>query len=319
MPRDLATAASKLAENKGATVPSSLGHEDVVKWLLNGDVSIQYQTRRDLMSDDDPELRARIAEEGWGKQYLDVRNLDGSWGLEFYRPKWTSSHYTLLALKTLALSPRHPLIRESIDKITCEYKAKDGGIGCSRGAAKSDVCVNGMFLNYANYFGMPESELCSIVDFILTEHMGDGGFNCQSNRSGARHSSLHSTLSVLEGILEYAENGYGYRLGELQRAAAQSREFILQHRLFKSDHTGGIINKAFLNLTFPPRWRYNILRALDYFQAAKTSWDERMADAIDVLIAKRNAEGLWPRQAAHPGEVFFVMEPPAAQVAGTPC
>lgn len=288
-----------------------LAHKiDSVNWLLQGDVAIQYQTHRDLLDADRPDLRARIAREGWGKQLLDQRNPDGSWGLDFYRPKWTSSHYTLLSLKGLAIAPDQPIIRESIARILTGYKAVDGGIGCSRGDRKSDVCVNGMVLNYASYFGAPADDLCSIVDFLLSEHMKDGGFNCQSNRSGAHHSSLHSTLSVLEGIHEYARNGYRYRLDELQTAARRSREFILLHRFYKSDRTGDIISKRFLMFPYPPRWYYNILRALDHFQTAGAPYDTRMQDALDSVADKRGKDGLWRREAAVPGKVFLVMEAP---------
>ena len=283
---------------------------DGVSWLLQGDVAIQYQTHRDLLDKDSPDLRARIAVEGWGKQLLDRRNPDGSWGLDFYRPKWTSSHYTLLSLKGLAIAQDHPLIRDSIDKILAEYKAMDGGVGCSRGDKKSDVCVNGMLLNYACYFGAPEGDLHSVVDFLLREHMDDGGFNCQSNRSGAHHSSLHSTLSVIEGIHEYGRNGYFYRLDELQEAARQSRDFILLHRFYKSDRTGDIISKRFLSFPYPPHWYYNILRALDHFRNAGARYDGRMQDALEIIANKRGKNRLWRREAALPGKEFFVMEPP---------
>ncbi len=140
--------------------------------------------------------------------------------------------------------------------------------------------------------------------------MPDGGFNCQSNRSGAVHSSLHSTLSILEGILEYAKNGYSYRLQELHRAEASAREFILQHRLFRSDRTGDIINPAFLKFSYPTRWRYDVLRALDYFQYAGIDADERMNEAFDLLLKKRMKNGKWPLQAKHPGQTHLEMEKP---------
>lgn len=279
-------------------------------WLARGDVSIQYQVKRDLLGVDDRRLRARIATEGWGARLLGCRHADGSWGRGFYQPKWTSSHYTLLDLKTLAIAPDNPLARESVHKIALAEKKADGGIGPGISLPVSDVCVNGMFLNYASYFREPQSELRSIVDFLLDEHMKDGGFNCMSNRAGARHSSLHSTLSVLEGILEYSTNGYRYRRPELERAAAASREFILQHRLFKSDHTGAVIREDFLRLAFPPRYKYNVLKALDYFRAAGHSWDERMQDAMAILLSKRGPDGRWPLQAPHPGQVHFRMEEP---------
>ncbi|MCR9138600.1 MAG: hypothetical protein NXI27_21545 [Alphaproteobacteria bacterium] len=281
---------------------------EIIDWLLQGDPAIQYQTYRDLLDDHRPDIQARIAAEGWGSQFLEYRNQDGSWGERFYQPKWTSTHYTLLDLKTLCIAPDHPLIRKSLRDVFGDLKGPDGGILCSHAGDASDVCVNGMVLNYASYFGTPEEQLRSIVDFLLNEHMADGGFNCRSNRSGARHSSLHSTLSVLEGIQEYADKGYCHRLDELQKAAAAAREFILLHRLYKSDRTGEIIRKDFLQLSFPPRWFYNILRCLDHFRAARAPWDDRMADALRVLISKRRDDGRWPVQAARAGKVHFKME-----------
>ncbi len=285
-------------------------NQQIIDRLLEGDVSIRYQTHRDLLDRNRPDLQRRIAGEGWGKRFLDCRNPDGSWGRKFYQPKWTSSHYTLLDLKTLEVAPDHPSISESIARIAAEEKGPDGGINPSGNIGQSDVCINGMFLNYACYFGLPQTGLLSIVDFILNQQMEDGGFNCRKNRSGARHSSLHSTLSVLEGILEYVLNGYDYRTEELENAAAGSREFILQHRLFRSDRTGEIIHRDFLRLSFPPRWKYNILRGLDYFRKARVPHDERMNDALEVLRTKRRPDGWWALNAAHPGEIHFMMEKP---------
>ena len=165
-----------------------------------------------------------------------------------------------------------------------------------------------MFLNYATYFGAPENELESVVDFILAQRMTDGGFNCRLNRSGARHSSMHSTLSVLEGISEYVQNGYNYRITELQHAAEEGREFLLRHRLFKSDRTGLIIRQDFLRLSYPPRWKYNILRALDYFRASGAPWDPRMSDAVAELVSRRRADGRWLLASAHRGETHLTME-----------
>jgi hypothetical protein len=170
-----------------------------------------------------------------------------------------------------------------------------------------------MFLNYASYFGTDELELESVVDCILAQIMPDGGFNCMSNRYKTSHSSLHTTISVLEGITEFERNGYRYRLAELRRAKITSIEFILKHRLFLSDRTGEIINKGFLKLTYPARWRYDILRALDYFQYAKVIWDERMNSAIKVLRKKQNKDRTWNVQSKHPGKVHFEME-----IAGKP-
>lgn len=280
----------------------------VIEWFLQGDVSIQYQVARDLLGETRPELQARIAQEGWGAAFLAARRADGSWGERFYQPKWTCAHYTLLDLKNLQVAPTHELIRQSIALIADNEKSKDGGINPARTVTQSDVCVNGMFLSYACYFGIDAAKLDSVVDFVLDQRMEDGGFNCRKNRSGARHSSLHSTICMLEGILEYGRNGYTYRVDEMEAAAASSREFVLQHHLFRSDHTGAIIHPAFLKMSFPTRWQYDIYRGLATFADAAVAWDPRMQEALDILLHKRRADGRWTLAAKHPGQTHFDME-----------
>ncbi|MBL0049123.1 MAG: hypothetical protein IPP32_13645 [Bacteroidetes bacterium] len=282
--------------------------KQIIAWLLDGDVSIQYQTFRDLLDADRPLLKKKIESEGWGLKFLSYQKKDGNWGRSFYQPKWISTHYTLLDIKNLNISPDNKRIKETLKIIFKTLKGPDGGIMPIGTNKKCDVCINGMVLNYAAYFRVEEACLKSVVDFLLNEKMNDGGFNCLSNRSGATHSSLHSTLSVLEGILEYERNGYTYRLKELLKAKNESHEFILMHHLFLSDKTGEIINANFLKLYYPGRWYYDILKALDYFQSADVKYDNRMKEAIDLILKKRTKEGLWKIVSKHPGQTHFEME-----------
>lgn len=281
---------------------------DLLTWLLEGDVSIQFQVYRDLLAVNKPRLRKQIETEGWGAEFLSLRKPNRHWGRGFYQPKWISTHYTLLDLKNLAIAPGNKVIKETLHLIFEKEKGPDGGINPSRTLKESDVCINGMALNYASYFQIKEHYLESVVDFILAEKMPDGGFNCQSNRKGATHSSFHSTLSVMEGILEYRKNGYTYRLKELINAERTSQELLLMHKLFRSDHTGEIINPNFLKLKHPPRWYYDILRALDYFRDANVKYDKRMEEAVEIILEKRNESGQWLLPSAHPGQVHFKME-----------
>jgi hypothetical protein len=285
-------------------------NKEIMAWLLEGDISIQYQVHRDLLNIDKPQLRKRIGSEGWGSKLLSCRLPGGHWGKSFYQPKWTSSHYTLLNLKNLCIPPENEAISETLNIIFENEKGPDGGIRPIGIIQRSDVCVNGMVLNYASYFHVNDASLTSVVDFLLSQKMNDGGFNCQSNRKGAIHSSLHSTLSVLEGIFEYKRNGYSYRLNELETAESEAQEFILLHKLFLSDRTGKIINQNFLKLYYPSYYFYDILKALDYFQSAEVKCDIRMDDATWLINSKRNIDGLWKLAANHPGKTHFEMEIP---------
>ncbi|WP_323789592.1 hypothetical protein [Psychroserpens sp.] len=88
-----------------------------MKWLLEGDVSIQYQVHRDLQFTNREDLQQRIEKEGFGAQFLSKRKPEGHWGKAFYQPKWTSTHYTLMDLRNLCISPENSLIKESINII----------------------------------------------------------------------------------------------------------------------------------------------------------------------------------------------------------
>lgn len=282
----------------------------IVDWLLEGDVAIQYLVHKDLLSSDKAtlsELQARIPLEGFGKAYLDNRLDNGHWGSRYYYPKWTNSHYSILDMKNLGMPRIEPIIK-SLNMILDEVKGEDGGINPSVTIPESDACLTGMVLNFASYFGIEETKLESLVDYILSEQLTDGGFNCERLRYGATHSSVHTTTSVLEGILEYKGNGYQYRLDELECAAKDAVEFMLIHHLYKSHHTG---EKMFNNIdkfSYPWRWKYDVLRGLEYFADAEMPYDERLNDALDMLIKKRRKDGTWTVQNKHAGQVHFDME-----------
>lgn len=281
----------------------------VISWLLEADVSIQYQVYRDLLNSNRIDLQNRIEREGWGQKYLSKRKSNLHWGDHFYQPKWISTHYTLLDLRNLNISPENKAIKESISNVLNLNKAIDGGIRLGPSTSQfSDICVNGMFLNYASYFKTEEKMLYSIIDSILNETMPDGAYNCRSTRSGAKHSSLHTTISVLEGLFEFQKNYNNYRKKEINNAIEMAEEFILIHQLYLSDKTGDIIHKDFIKFPYPCRWRYDILRALDYFQYSGRKWDSRMTKATDFILNKRKKDGCWVLNAPYPGQVHFSME-----------
>lgn len=304
----------------------------IMSWLLEGDVSIQYQVQRDLLGAEPSALAAlqrRIGQEGWGARFLASQGPNGHWGRGFYQPKWTSTHYTLLDLKCLGLPHDSPGAQRAVRMMFDSSIDGEGAVNYAVTKRPADVCINGMALGYASYFRVADPRIHEIVDYLLRVEMPGYGWNCEHLR-GATHSSLHTTISVLEGLLEYrrwAEQGVAApecgaddcgpfprtpddcaRLEAIRKAEARGGEFILRHRLFLSDHTNEVINPQFLMLSYPSRWHYDILRGLDYFQAAGLSYGDRMAPALAILLQKRRADGRWPLQHKHRGNVHFDME-----------
>lgn len=283
---------------------------DIRTWLLDGDVAIVYHVARDLtgasrtiLSD----LQHKIERQGWGRRLLACRRPDGNWGKSPYQPKWTSTHYTLLELREMGICPENALCQESASLLLNSRIGKDGGINYFISVEYSDVCVNGMLLNFASYFTPKHPRLPIVVDYLLDSRMRDGGWNCES-RTGATHSSFHTTISVLEGLGSYLKSGNNFRISESKVAIEAGIEFLLRHRLFRSHRTGEIVDRRMLRLSFPSRWRYDILRALDCLRSLDRNYDQRLQDAIDVLISKRAQDGRWRLESPHKGNVHFQME-----------
>jgi hypothetical protein len=69
-----------------------------------------------------------------------------------------------------------------------------------------------------------------------------------------------------------------------------------------------IIKPAFIRFSFPPRWHYDILRALDYFQAVAAPRDPRLTDAIDIVESNRQEDGRWLLQHCYKGKTYFELE-----------
>ena len=72
--------------------------------------------------------------------------------------------------------------------------------------------------------------------------------------------------------------------------------------------TGEIVNPAWLQFSFPTRWHYDVLRALDYFRSAGDVRDARMDEAIDVVRSRQQPDGTWLLENTHPGKVHFALE-----------
>ncbi|UCD98588.1 MAG: hypothetical protein JSV42_16800 [Chloroflexota bacterium] len=304
--------------------------EDLISWLLAGDPAIRFQVMRDLLSEapeNMEEEREKITLLGWGKRYLSYQDSNGLWAGGIYGPKWISTTYTMLTLKRLGLPSYNQQAQEGCRQLLDRGFFRDLGINYSKSQQQSEVCITGMVLSVLAHFKFPDPRVHKLADHLLSRQMQDGGWNCQDHQ-GDRHSSFHTTISVLEGLLEY-QRAYGQIRPDIESARLKGHEFLLQHRLYKSDHTGAIVSERMLRMPFPPRWFYDFLRALDYFQdyftwqaqseiqfpdrqseqlAATHIRDERFSDAIELLKNKRKPDGRWRMMRGPSGKVYFDME-----------
>ena len=284
--------------------------KQVINWLLRGDPSVQYQVKRDLtgaLPEELHDLQETIPHKGWCKRLLSYQDKNGLWGGGIYSPKWISTHYTLMLLMRLCLPKQNAQAKKGCKVLLNNGFYDDGGINHFVSLKYGEACVTAMTLALLCYFNIEDERVHALTNFLLGQQMDDGGWNCERPK-GAVHSSFHTTISVLEGLLMY-KGSYSHKSTEIQKAQKAAHEFLLAHHLFRSDKTGQIVDQKMTRFSFPPRWKYDIMRALDYFREADAPHDPRFCDAITIL-RKKEKEGKWPLQQKHAGLFFFELEKP---------
>lgn len=268
--------------------------DPILAWLLSSeDPALRYQTLRDL-TDTPPEIlakeRNRIPHEGLGAQILAAQGPDGAWHRDDDTPDWLPTLFMFQLLRTTAADPTDPAIQSAVDRLEAGFRwAPDlGGKRFSEG--ETEPCINGGALAASSYFGRPSHALARR---LLAEQLPDGGWNCDAPQS--QRSSYHSTICVLEGLLEFElAAGPNAPLTPLSaEARLRAHEYLLQRHLFRRLSTGQPASPEFLQLAWPTRYHYDILRALDYFRSIGLPPDPRMCDAIQLIESKRQPDGRW--------------------------
>jgi hypothetical protein len=286
-----------------------------IKWLLDSDPAIRWQVMRDL-TDEAPEAiaaeRSRVATEGWGARLLVLQSADGSWcgGPRGWRDDLPKEHrdllvtlYSLSVLKDLGLDRESKQTRKMIDRVD-KRLVFTWLNNRPYLQGETEPCINGRILGIGAYFKEPNDAL---ANHLLLEQLEDGGWNCEAPRS--RHSSFHTTICVLEGLLDYERAvGKSAVIKSVARARKRAENYLLERSMFHSLRSGKIIDKRWLRFSFPTFWHYDVLRGLDYLRDAGIKPDSRVRDAIGIVIQRRHQNGRWPMNLLHPEYVPLKME-----------
>jgi hypothetical protein len=286
----------------------------VLAWLLDSDPAIRWQVLRDLTDATDDAVaaeRARVATEGWGARLLSLRGADGQWAGGAYFPAhhtdpesagqpWTATLPTLVLLKDLGLEPGSAQAVETVALVRENSRWEQGGQRFFDG--EIEPCINGRTVAVGAYFG---ADVDGIVGRLLDDQLADGGWNCWTEYGPVNASSFASTINVLEGLLAH-ERATGSTVGV--EARRRGEEYLLERGLFRRKSTGEVVDPAWLQFSFPPRWRYDVLRALEYFRTAGDHPDTRVDEAIELVRSKQQPDGTWLLENSHPGRVHFALE-----------
>jgi hypothetical protein len=282
-------------------------------WLLDSDPAIRWQVLRDLTDapgDVVAAERARVATAGWGARLLAARDPDGQWlgGACFPgrgvpptdgSQPWTSTFPVLIELCEFGLDPDTGTAREMTAQVAANCRWEYNNEPFFTGEV--EPCINGRTVQLGAYFG---ADVDGIVARLVSDELADGGWNCDTEQ-GSTVSSFHSTICVLEGLLEYQRATGGS--DEVRAARARGEDYLLERTLMRRKSTGEVAVDEWLQFSFPTRWHYDVLRGLEYFRSADRH-DPRLAEAIDLVRSKRQGDGTWLLENTHRGHVHFALE-----------
>jgi len=306
-----------------AAIDSFSGTADsggVVGWLLDSDPSIRWQVMRDVLDARESEWtaeRRKVETEGWGARLLSCEDEDGQWAGGAFIPRdfdfhewqdvgqpWTATMFSLSQLREFGLDPSSARAKRAVELIGANSRWDHAGQPYWEGEVEE--CINGRTVADGAYFGV---DVSSIVDRLVGERLDDGGWNCE-RANGSVRSSFASTINVLEGLLEYERATGG--TPESREARNSGEEYLLARKLFRRLSTGEPADEQFLSFLHPSRWRYDVLRALDYFcsTAALTGAgpDPRLGEAVDHVRSRRGEDGTWCLDSGLPGRVWFEVD-----------
>ncbi len=269
----------------------------VVDWLLEGDPAIRWQVLRDLVDAPAEAVaaeRSRVTTEGWGARILALAGPEGTWAGPGLFPQFTSTAWSLMALREFGLDPGSPEARSAIALVERNGRWEHAGQRFFDGEV--EPCINGKAVALGAYFGV---DVDPIVERLLGEQMADGGWNCEQENGSVR-GSFDTTIAVLEGLLEYERATPGSEA--VTKARRRGEEYLLERGLLRRKSTGELIDPAYSRFSFPTDYFYDALRALDYLRDAGVKPDERIGEALDLVESRRDPDGRWPLENPHPGE-----------------
>jgi hypothetical protein len=321
------SAMTEMARGDEAPTDTMPMDPELITWLLDSDPAIRWQVKRDLLDASEAEWRAdreRVETEGWGARLFDMQDADGQWAGGAFMPSdfdwrgpefhdagqpWTATCWTLTTLREFGLNPDSASARRTVRLIGENSRWEHDGE--SYWGGEVEECINGRTVADGAWFGV---DVSPIVEMLLDQQMDDGGWNCE-RENGSLRGSFHSTINVLEGLLHYEKSPTPSPTTDLTRIRAarhRGEEYLLSRGLLHRMTTGEVIDDSFADFHHPNRFRFDVLRGLDYFRSASlhdlTPSDSRLADAVELLRRKRRDDGRWNLDVRIPGRQWFEID-----------
>ena len=289
--------------------------DDTINWLLeDNNPSVKYYTLVDLIGKtfDDQDVTAakeQIMKKGVVPKILSKQELGGFWGIkdDFYvRSKYKGTVWNFIILSEMGADGEDSRIKN-----TCEFifkKSQDPASGgfsyastTAGGGAPGKVlpCLTGNMIWSLIRFGyLDDPRVKKGVQWITKyQRFDDGEQNLPKDWPYKAHKACFSKHSCHMGVVKtlkaLAEIPVSNRNPDVKKTINQAVEYLLIHHIYKRSHDLSKKSKpGWLRLGFPLMYQTDILEILDILTKLDVK-DERMQDAVDIVVSKQDDQGRW--------------------------
>ena len=288
-------------------VPRVAVSKSVLDWLAEEDEpSARYETLVRLLgrNENEPSVRTArglIGSRGWAARILDRQKDQTYWDNpnSCYVPKFSACSWQLIVLADLGVSSKDPRVAKAVEHFLEFHNLETGGVSLRpKGHEKFEphVCATGNMIRALARMGYYEDDrVLKALDWLILKQLPDGGWNCSPpGKHGSFMSTVQPVWALSEMMLHDARRGW-------EASAKRGSEFLLKHRVFRSDKDDSVVMLDFLRLHYPLHYSYDFLHGLRVLTELGVRNDKRMDDAVSLLLEKRLPDGKWLQEGVYRG------------------
>ena len=269
---------------------------DPLPWLLERrDAAVRAGTL-ELIEDRsgrDPELRdakARAMSSPPISTILKRQYADGTWGEDYYSPKYTGSHWEMLLLVEYGADGSDPRVRrgarQMIETVLSKHETPgwmgDHGVSCFFGNLLRYLCHAG--------FGSDER-----IEWIVARLVRDSKVYESACSINADLPCAWGYARLLWGLAGLPAQS---RTREVERTLRRGTEWLLSYKLERGAYpTGTDPSHLWRSANFPLFYQADVLFVLRVLAEVEALSDPRAAGAIAWLLSRQDERGRWPGRA----------------------
>jgi hypothetical protein len=270
--------------------------KDVESWLLGGGDAWRLMAKSwlnpDAITKDDYAMAVQSEPLNQILSHSSFKKDTGGKS-RYFRDKYTGLAWRLQLMADFGVHRIIPGTEEAVSDFLAWGSNPGGGLTYAKGLP-SFPCFTGTILGSMVRMGYGEDDnrVKDLSGWIAGQMRPDGGWLCPPRMMSfvvdETHSCFTATFYATAGLVALNSPD------ERQKIARESGlEFLLNHKLFRSDRSNRVLCNRWLETGFPNFNYYSLLRGAKLIADAGLAADSRADEAYDYLLKARQENGSW--------------------------